>query len=69
MSPPNSDIYTQNKELFDIAHEAQGSVMLLLEKFNSKDVRFSDIPSHKRISLFLLAKAIKTFSSIIYHKK
>lgn len=58
------ELYAENKELFGLTEEISKFARLLLKGFNSKKLNLLELPAHKRICLFFLARAIKTYSAI-----
>jgi len=52
-------------KVFQIAHEIHDCAYQLLEEFNEKKIDLLNLPPHKRISLFFLTRALKTYSAII----
>ncbi len=57
-------IFTQNKELFDLAKKVKADSFLFLENFEARNVKLDDLAPYQRIFLFFLTKAIKTYSAI-----
>lgn len=57
-------IAEDNKEAFAAAVEVRAGILSSLRDFNAREVKLTDIPPHKRIFLFFLARVIKTYSVI-----
>lgn len=62
--PNKNKIFEQNKEVFDLAEEARRILFSFLSDFNARKIKLTEIPPHKRIFLFFLARIIKTYSAL-----
>lgn len=60
-----NEIYQQYQELFDLAQKLESAAQGLLEEFNAREIKLFDLPAYKRIFLFILTRALKTYSSIL----
>lgn len=60
----SNEIYLQNEELFILAQEVREAATLFLKEFNSRKFKLIDLPSFKRIVLFFLTRAIKSYEAI-----
>lgn len=66
MPNPTHDQSTQFPELFNLAEEVRATTRSILEEFNSRHLKLSDLKPHQRIFLFILTRSIKTYASILY---
>lgn len=56
--------YKENHELFTIANDVGTFSNQLLKEFDSNEINLFDLAAQKRIFLFFLTRAIKTYSAI-----
>ncbi len=59
-----NSIYSDFPELFDLTREVDECVRAILEEFNNERVKLFDLPAHRRIFLFIITRAVKTFFAI-----
>lgn len=52
-------------ELFALSRDLDSFADVLLETFNRREIRLSDVSAHKRIFLFILTRAMKSYSAIL----
>ncbi len=51
-------------ELVEVGRAVGDLARALLQEINNKNIKLFDLPAHKRIFLFILTRAIKTFTAI-----
>lgn len=59
-----SPVYHEYSEMFKAGEEIYSLSKALMEDVNEKEIKLFDLPAHKRIFLFILTRAMKTFSAI-----
>lgn len=65
MSVNDNDYFLKNDKLIELAEKGYELGDFLLGCFNLKAIKLIDLPPHKRIYLFFLTRAIKTYRAII----
>ena len=59
-----NDGFISNSELKALGEQVHALASRMLEHINQRSIRLFDLPAHKRIFLFILTRAMKSFSAI-----
>lgn len=57
-------LFSEYHELLDLSHELDHTAHAIIDDFNKNSPKLFAVPSHKRIFLFFLTRALKTYSAI-----